>query len=148
MLLRLLLMALFIGPASGASAEIIKEGYAFAELGKPKYDVNFTHYDYANPAAPKGGKITLAASGTYDNFNRYASRGYPGMGTDTLYDRLFTTSDDEIGSYYPLIAEYARYPADFKWAEVTLNPQARFQDGTPITAQDVAFTFEKFMTEG
>ena len=148
MLLRLLLMALFIGSTSGASAEIIKEGYAFAELGKPKYDVNFTHYDYANPAAPKGGKITLAASGTYDNFNRYASRGYPGMGTDTLYDRLFTTSDDEIGSYYPLIAEYARYPADFKWAEVTLNPQARFQDGTPITAQDVAFTFEKFMTEG
>lgn len=148
MLLRLLTLAFFIGAAPAAQAELIHEGYAFAELGEPKYGVNFTHYDYANPAAPKGGKITLAAIGNYDNFNRYASRGYPGEGTSTLYDSLFTSSEDEIGSYYPLIAEYARYPADFKWAEITLNPHARFHDGTPITAQDVAFTFEKFMTEG
>ncbi|GLR10764.1 ABC transporter substrate-binding protein [Mixta theicola] len=148
MLLRLLILALFIGAAPAARAEIIHKGYAFAELGEPKYDVNFTHYDYANPAAPKGGKITLAVVGNYDNFNRFASRGYPGEGTITLYDGLFVTSDDEIGSYYPLIAEYARYPADFKWAEITLNPRARFHDGSPIVAQDVAFTFNKFMTEG
>ncbi|MGD8105478.1 extracellular solute-binding protein [Pantoea sp. FN0302] len=148
MLLRLLILALAIGAAPAAWAEVIQEGHAFAELGEPKYDANFTHYDYANPAAPKGGKITLAVIGNYDNFNRFASRGYPGEGTITLYDRLFATSDDELGSYYPLIAEYARYPADFKWAEITLNPRARFHDGSPITAQDVAFTFEKFMTEG
>lgn len=148
MLLRLLILALFIGAASAARADIIHEGYAFAELGEPKYDPGFTHYDYANPAAPKGGKITLAVIGNYDNFNRFASRGYPGEGTITLYDRLFASSEDEVGSYYPLIAEYARYPADFKWAEITLNPRARFHDGSPITAQDVAFTFKKFMTEG
>lgn len=148
MLRRLLILAVFIAAAPTAQAEIIHDGYAFAELGEPKYTVNFTHYDYANPAAPKGGKITLAVVGNYDNFNRYASRGYPGEGTITLYDPLFTNSEDEIGSYYPLIAEYARYPADFKWAEITLNPHARFHDGSPITAQDVAFTFHKFMTEG
>lgn len=148
MLLRLLILILFCSTALNAQADIIRESYAFAELGKPKYDVNFTHFDYVNPAAPKGGKITLAVIGNYDNFNRYASRGYPGIRTDALYDSLFTASEDEIGSYYPLIAEYARYPADFKWAEITLNPRARFQNGTPITAQDVAFTFEKFMTEG
>lgn len=148
MLLRLV-TALFICSAiAPLHAATINESYAFAKLGEPKYAVNFTHYDYANPAAPKGGKITLAVVGTYDNFNRFASRGNPGIGTDTLYDGLFTTSDDEPGSYYPLIAESARYPDDYRWMEVSINPHAQFQDGTPITAQDVAFTFQKFMTEG
>lgn len=131
-----------------AQAEKINESYAFAQLGEPKYATNFSHYDYANPAAPKGGNITLSAIGTYDNFNRFSSRGYPGLGTDTLYDSLFVNSEDEVGSYYPLIAEFARYPDSYRWVEVALNPQARFQDGSPITADDVAFTFIKFMTEG
>lgn len=61
---------------------------------------------------------------------------------------MFSTSSDEIGSYYPLIAESARYSPDFSWIEVDINPHARFHDGAPITAEDVAFTFNKFMTEG
>lgn len=148
MLLRLSIALLACSLLAPLHAATINESYAFAKLGMPKYAVNFTHYDYANPAAPKGGKITLAVVGTFDNFNRYASRGNPGAGTDTLYDGLFTTSDDEPGSYYPLIAESARYPDDFHWMEVALNPHARFQDGSPVTAEDVAFTFQKFMTEG
>lgn len=140
-----LLLCTFIAPLYAAT---IQESYAIADLGEPKYAVNFTHYDYVNSAAPKGGKITMAVVGTYDNFNRFASRGNPGVNTDTLYDRLFTNSDDEPGSYYPLIAESARYPSDFSWMEITLNPHAQFQDGTPITANDVAFTFGKFMSEG
>lgn len=148
MILRWFTFLLFSVTAAVAQAENINESYAFAQLGEPKYATDFTHYDYANPAAPKGGSVTLSAIGTYDNFNRFAMRGNPGAGTDTLYDSLFTTSDDETGSYYPLIAEFARYPDDSRWVEVTLNPQARFQDGSPITADDVAFTFHKFMTEG
>ncbi len=148
MLLRLATALLVCSAIAPLHAKTINESYAFAKLGEPKYAVNFTHYDYANPAAPKGGKMTLAVVGTYDNFNRYASRGNPGAGTDSMYDGLFTTSDDEPGSYYPLIAESARYPSDFHWMEVTINPHAQFQDGTPITAQDAAFTFKKFMTEG
>jgi ABC-type oligopeptide transport system substrate-binding subunit len=62
--------------------------------------------------APKGGTITLAAIGTFDNFNRYAAR-QPAVRTEALYDTLFTTSDDEPGSYYPLIAEHTRYADDF-----------------------------------
>ncbi len=145
MLLRLITALLLGCVMSSVHAETINESYAFAKLGEPKYGVNFTHYDYANPAAPKGGKLTLAMIGTFDNFNRYASRGNPGAATDTLYDGLFTTSDDEPASYYPLIAESARYPSDFHWMEVSINPHAQFRDGTPITAQDVAFTFQKFM---
>ncbi|WP_345828273.1 extracellular solute-binding protein [Erwinia sp. HDF1-3R] len=139
---------LFSCMVTTAQAENINESYAFAQLGEPKYAVDFSHYDYANPAAPRGGNITLSAVGTYDNFNRFASRGNPAAGTDTLYDRLFTSSEDEAASYYPLIAEFARYPDDYRWVEVSLNPLARFQDGSPITARDVAFTFNKFMTEG
>lgn len=134
---------------SGLSqAQTIKESYAFAVIGEPKYAINFDHYDYVNPAAPKGGSITLAANGTFDNFNRYALRGVAAERTDALYDTLFTTSDDEPGSYYPLVAEMARYADDFSWMELTINPLARFHDGTPVKASDVAFTFHKFMTEG
>ncbi|VTR35340.1 ABC-type oligopeptide transport system, periplasmic component [Serratia fonticola] len=75
-------------------------------------------------------------------------RGVPGERTGELYDTLFTSSDDEPSSYYPLIAESARYPADMRWMELDINPRARFHDGSPITAADVAFTFNKFMTEG
>ncbi|MBL5883115.1 extracellular solute-binding protein [Lelliottia aquatilis] len=141
----LLLMA-FISVT--CQAQNIKESYAFAVLGEPKYEANFTHFDYVNPAAPKGGNITLSSLGTFDNFNRFALRGVAAERTDSLYDTLFVTSDDEPGSYYPLIADSVRYADDFSWAEVTLNPRARFHDGSPVKASDVAFTFHKFMTEG
>ena len=82
-------------------------------IGEPKYAVNFTHYDYVNPAAPKGGNVTLSATGTFDNFNRFALRGVAAARTESLYDTLFVTSDDEPGSYYPLIAENVRYADNF-----------------------------------
>lgn len=132
----------------GLQAEALNESYAFALLGEPKYATDFSHFDYVNPAAPKGGDVRLAAIGTYDNFNRFATRGVPGERTMELYDTLFTNSDDEPGSYYPLIAESARFPADMSWMELDINARARFEDGSPITAADVAFTFNKFMTEG
>lgn len=146
-IVRILLLFVMLMSAS-AQAQAIKESYAFAVLGEPKYAFNFDHFDYANPAAPKGGQITLSALGTFDNFNRYALRGNPGARTEQLYDTLFTTSDDEPGSYYPLIAESARYAEDYSWVEITINPRARFHDGSPVMAKDVAFTFNKFMTEG
>ncbi|USR61368.1 extracellular solute-binding protein [Lelliottia amnigena] len=141
----LLLLTLF---SVTCQAQTIKESYAFAVLGEPKYDANFTHFDYVNPAAPKGGNITLSAMGTFDNFNRFALRGVAAERTDSLYDTLFVTSDDEPGSYYPLVAEAARYADDFSWAEVTINPRARFHDGSSVKASDIAFTFHKFMTQG
>lgn len=148
MIVRIVALALFSLTAACAQAEKINESYSFAQLGTAKYATGFTHFDYANPAAPKGGSITLSAIGTYDNFNRYAMRGSPGARTESLYDSLFTSSEDEVGSLYPLIAEYARYPDNYRWVEVNINPLARFQDGSPITAADAAFTFNMFMTQG
>lgn len=77
----LLLLTLF---SVTCQAQTIKESYAFAVLGEPKYDANFTHFDYVNPAAPKGGNITLSAMGTFDNFNRFALRGVAAERTDSL----------------------------------------------------------------
>ncbi len=113
-------------------AQTIKESYAFAVIGEPKYAINFNHFDYVNPAAPKGGAVTLSAIGTFDNFNRYALRGNPGVRTESLYDALFTTSDDEPGSYYPLIAESARYADDYSWVEVSMNPRLAFMMEAPL----------------
>ncbi|CAM7852638.1 putative peptide/nickel transport system substrate-binding protein [Enterobacter hormaechei] len=147
MIMRVVLMLLALVSLS-SQAQTIKESTAFAVISEPKYAVNFTHYDYVNPAAPKGGNVTLSATGTFDNFNRFALRGVAAARTESLYDTLFVTSDDEPGSYYPLVAENVRYADDFSWAEIAINPRARFHDGTPVSARDVAFTFHKFMTEG
>jgi len=147
MIMRVVLTLLALVSLS-SQAQTIKESTAFAVIGEPKYAVNFNHYDYVNPAAPKGGNVTLSATGTFDNFNRFALRGVAAARTESLYDTLFVTSDDEPGSYYPLVAENVRYAEDFSWAEIAINPRARFHDGTPVSARDVAFTFHKFMTEG
>nr|WP_218837361.1 extracellular solute-binding protein [Gilliamella apicola] len=120
----------------------------FSLLGEPKYPDNFEHLEYVNPNAPKGGIIKLAEIGSFDNFNRYASRGAPEKNSGALYDTLFTNTADDITSFYPLIATSITYSDSYRWAEVLINPNARFQDDQPITAEDVEFTFHKFMTEG
>ncbi len=121
---------------------------SFALRGEPKYQEGFSHFDYVNPDAPKGGTIRLHAIGTFDNFNRYASRGDASAGSDQLYDSLLISSNDEIQSYYPLIAEKIEYATDYSYITFFINPKATFQDGISITANDVKFTFEKFSNEG
>ena len=130
-----------------ALADVI-ETTRLVGFGEAKYPQDFTHFDYVNPDAPKYGKITYGQVGTYDNFNRYASRGVPAIYTGELYDTLMYSPTDEIDSYYPLITEKVRYSDDYTWLELDINPKARFQDGEPITAADVEFSFNKFMTEG
>ncbi len=148
MLSRLVLSGLIATSTSfGAYADVI-ETTTLVGFGKAKYPENFAHFDYVNPEAPKYGKVTYGQMGTYDNFNRYASRGVAAAGSGQLYDTLMYSPSDEIDAYYPLIASKARYSDDFMWLELDINPKARFQDGKPITAHDVAFTFQKFMTEG
>ncbi|MCG2839021.1 extracellular solute-binding protein [Photobacterium sp. WH77] len=134
--------------STGALAQEVIETTSLVGFGTAKYVPEFKHFDYVNPDAPKGGAITYAEVGTYDSFNRYASRGVSVAGADEMYDTLFAPASDEIDSYYPLIAEKVRYADDFSWMEIDINPKARFHDGQPITAKDVAFTFDKFMAEG
>ncbi|WP_237584116.1 extracellular solute-binding protein [Photobacterium halotolerans] len=141
------MLPLLLGSTSALAQEVV-ETTSLVGFGTAKYPPEFKHFDYVNPDAPKGGSITYAEVGTYDSFNRYASRGVSVAGADEMYDTLFAPASDEIDSYYPLIAEKARYADDFSWMEIDINPKARFHDGQPITAKDVAFTFDKFMAEG
>ena len=120
----------------------------FSLRDTPRYAKGFTHFDYVNPNAPKGGSVTLSTTGTFDSFNRYAQRGDSAAGSDRLYDTLMMASDDEIDVLYPLIAEKIEYAKDFTWIIFYINKKARFQDGQPITSDDVVFTFNKFMTQG
>lgn len=122
--------------------------YVLSVHSKPKYPAGFTHLDYVNPDAPKGGTLRMGTIGSFDNLNRYANRGDYAAAGESFYDSLMTASEDEQEVYYCLVAEKVEYPADSSWAIFSINTKARFQDGTPITADDVVFTFNKFMTEG
>ncbi|MDE1239387.1 extracellular solute-binding protein [Vibrio aestuarianus] len=133
---------------SGVSAAKVIETTTLAGFGQAKYPADFSHFDYVNPNAPKYGKVTYGQIGTYDNFNRFASRGAPAAGSGELYDSLMFSPSDEINTYYPLIASNVRYSDDYSWLELDINPKARFHDGHAITAEDVEFTFNKFMAEG
>jgi len=120
----------------------------FSLRDTPKYKEGFTHFDYVNPDAPKGGSITLSSTGTFDSFNRYSQRGDVAEGADDLYDTLMKGSDDEIDVLYPLIAEKLEYAKDHTWIIFYIDKRAVFQDKKPITADDVVFTFHTFMEKG
>lgn len=146
--LKPLMLGLTLTMFSQVSVAKVIETTRLMGVGQAKYPENFTHLDYVNPDAPKYGKVTFGQIGTYDNFNRFASRGVPAAASGELYDSLMFSPADEIDSYYPLIAQKIRYSDDYTWLELDINPDARFQDGVPITAHDVEFTFNKFMTQG
>ncbi|MDR2150557.1 MAG: extracellular solute-binding protein [Spirochaetaceae bacterium] len=123
---------------------------AISLRGEPLYPEGFTHFAYVNPNAPKGGSIVLDASPdtTYDNFNRYALRGSVSAGSEYFYDTLMCGSGDEFFTYYPLIAERVEYATDYSFIIFSINRAARDQDGFPLTAEDVKFSFDTFMTQG
>ncbi|MFK8032722.1 MAG: extracellular solute-binding protein [Hyphomicrobiales bacterium] len=112
-----------------------------ALVGEPQYADNFTHFKYANPDAPKGGTVRLSTDGTFDTLNIVPQRGNAGVGIGLIYDTLLTSSLDEISAMYPLIATQMRYPEDYSSVTFQLHPDARWHDGAPLTADDVAWSF-------
>jgi microcin C transport system substrate-binding protein len=116
--------------------------------GEPKYPDGFTHFDYVNPGAPKGGSVTRHVIGTYDNFHRYALRGSCAAGWEYFYDSLMTGSDDEDDALYPLIAEKIEYAEDYSFIIFSINPAAKDQEGRSISAEDAAFSFNTFYEKG
>lgn len=124
------------------------EATSFALRGEPKYKEGFTHWDYVNPDAPKGGVLRDFEIGTYDNFNRFAQRGEPAANSEYYFDKLMDGNNDELSVYYPVIAEKIQYAEDYSSVTIFVNPKARFTDGKKITAKDVKFTFHKLWDEG
>lgn len=143
------LMAATVTPAHSADTGVEPQ-HGIAMHGEPTYPEGFSHFDYVNPEAPKGGTLRMAVvANGYDSFNPFVIRGVPASGVSSyLYDTLLEASDDEPFSAYGLIAESIETPEDRSYVTFHLNDQARFHDGEPITAADVKFSFEILTTEG
>ena len=126
----------------------IYSGHGIAMHGDLKYPADFKHFDYVNPAAPKGGEMRRAAIGTFDSFNPFIVRGNPEGGVLSIFDTLMTASADEPFSEYGLLAEKIETPADRSAVAFTLRAEARWHDGKPVTVEDVIWTFETLREKG
>ena len=117
-----------------------------ALFGDFKYPAGFKQFDYVNVSAPKGGTVRQIAVGTYDNFNIVVDgvKGALVLGIDLNYDTLLVPALDEVASEYGLLAEAVSYPDDFSSASFRLRATAKWHDGTPVTPEDVIFSFETF----
>jgi len=116
--------------------------------GAAKYGPDFTHFDYADPKAPKGGTVKMAAIGTYDNLNSFILKGVSAAGLGNLNETLMVSSEDEAFTEYGLLAESIEVPEDRSWVAFTLRKEARWHDGKPVTPEDVIFSLETLKTKG
>ena len=144
-----LIVVLAVVPGLAMAADVT----GLAMYGLPKYNEAFTHFDYVNPDAPKGGTLKLAATGTFDSLNPFIIRGNPALGLNTgflslVYEPLMVRSQDEPFSLYGLIAQYAEVAPDRSSMTFILNPRARWSDGKPITSDDVLFTYQTLRDKG
>lgn len=109
--------------------------------GEPKEEADFSHFPYVNPEAPKGGRARFAVQGSFDSLNPLIVKGVAAEGLrEYLYESLMARAYDEPFTLYGLIAEGVETPPDRSFVEFTLNPAAKFSDGTPITVNDVIFS--------
>ena len=142
------LLLLLTAVAAAAQSPGATAGHAMSMYGDVKYPADFKHFGYVNPQAPKGGTVRLAAIGTFDTLNPFTLKGVAASGLGGMYDTLTVASLDEPFTQYGLVAETIESPADRSWVAFTLRSEARFQDGTPITAEDLIWTFETLKAKG
>jgi microcin C transport system substrate-binding protein len=142
------LAALILTAAPATASEPSHGLSAFGDLALPQ---DFSHFAYANPDAPKGGTLSLQGWGgvtTFNSLNNFILKGDAAQGLDLLFDTLMTRAADEPDAVYGLVAESAEVTDDGMSVTFTLRPEARFSDGSPITADDVAFSFEALKEKG
>jgi len=131
------------------SAARAEPAHAIAMHGPPALAQGFPHFPYVDPDAPKGGRVTLGSSGSFDNLNPMIVRGEPVQGIrEFVVESLMARSQDEPFTLYGLIAETVDFPDDRSQVTFKLDPRAKFSDGTPLTAADVLFSFEVLRDKG
>jgi microcin C transport system substrate-binding protein len=166
--MRTLIFLLLLGlTASTAHADdtAVARSSAIAILAKPQLPPDFPYFPYVNPNAPKGGEVALSVVGTFDNFNPFILRGSSAMGltgsfvilpggsgsgstVGHIWESLLTSSADEADAGYGHLAQTIEIPADKMWVAFDLRPEAKFSDGTPVTAEDVAWTYNTLIEKG
>ena len=150
--IRRLIVAVVLAVTAAAApvlaAEDLTGAHALSMFDDVKYGPGFEHFDYADPNAPAGGGIRLAALGTFDNLNPFILKGNAAAGSGLIYDTLLTGSLDEPFTEYGLLVESIDMPADRSWVAFTLREDARWHDGRPVTVDDVIWTTETLRTKG
>lgn len=141
-------LAIFALAAPGGKAEEIIKAHGISVFGDLKYPPDFTSLDYVNPDAPKGGEIAIWGFGSFDSMHPYSKKGRAGGLSSAFFETLLEGTADETDSGYGLLAESLEYPKDRSWVIFNLRPEARFSDGTPLTAEDVLFSFEILRDKG
>lgn len=147
------LVLLFSAPALAQDAPAPQ--HAIALHGQPQHGPDFEHMSYVNPDAPKGGSLKVSAIGTFDSLNPFIVKGVPAGGLSTnfvrsgfIYESLMQNAWDEPFTLYGILAESIEVPEDRSWVAFNLRPEAKWEDGMPVTAEDVVWTFETLTTKG
>lgn len=142
--------------AAALKAEEVIESHGYSFFGDLTYPADFEHFDYVNPDAPKGGEISVSAPGTFDSMNPYSRKGRAGRYSWMVYESLLGEMPatggglpaDVIGESYGLLAERLEYDEGKTWVIFYMRPEARFADGSPVTAHDVVFSHNLFLEQG
>ena len=132
-----------IGPAAAQET-----AHGLSLFGDLKYGPEFVHFDYVEPNAPKGGTLHLATVGTFSTLNPFTLKGVSAAGAGFPFESLLEGAADEPDAAYGLIAAEVALAPDRRSVRFLLRPEAHWHDGTPVTAADVAFSFEILTTEG
>lgn len=126
--------------------------HAFSLYDTPKYPAGFKHFDYVNPDAPRGGELFLANPDrrtSFDKFNPFSLKGVAAAGVSNLmFETLATGSSDEVATMYGLLAEDMELAPDRMSMTFRLNPKARFNNGDPVTAADVKYSYDTVLAKG
>lgn len=154
-----------LAASAPAIAQPVTRGHGITILGEPALPVDFPHFPYVNPDAPKGGEVALTTIGSFDGFNPFILRGNAeartvspwvilpgGSGSGStighVWEKLLAPSADEVSTAYGHLAAVIEQPADRMWVAFELRTEARFSDGRPVTAEDVAWTFRTLLEKG
>lgn len=146
-------LVLWNNAVSAEEDTTISHGYSF--YGDLSYPADYTHFGYVNPDAPKGGEISFSALGTFDSMNPYTRKGRGGALSTIMYESLLgegtggtTAPADVYAEYYGLVAERLEYDGGRNWVIFYMRPEAKFSDGTPLTAYDVEFSQKLILEQG
>ena len=149
MTLRPYLPAFLLSLVLGAFSVHGEPVHGIAMHGEPKQPADFSHFSYADPDAPKGGRLVLGSFGSFDNTNPLIIKGEAAAGVrEYVYESLMARGLDEPFTLYGLLAETIEVPDDRSSITFHLNPKAKFSDGKPVTADDVLFSFELLRDKG
>ncbi|WP_243391959.1 extracellular solute-binding protein [Polynucleobacter meluiroseus] len=142
-------LCLLLGLLASVWSVSTQAAQGISQYGKPKYPDGFSHFDYVNPNAPRGGTLTLPNPGqrtSFDKFNPFTLRGVSAPGIELMFESLAEGSADEVSSIYGLLADDIQIAADHKSVIFHIRPEARFSDGSPVLAADVKYSFDTLMS--